>query len=445
MVSLQLRLGVASNGLTRSAGVTVSANSQVIEYLDIYATGSGIDVAGYDNVTIRYCRIWYNINAGASAVYGIVADGADNLTIQNCEVINAGAPQRGPLSSTSQSCIRVNAGGGLTVSNVTVRSGSTGLLMIGVNGTSISNFESHDMRGPYPRGMAMQYASCTGTHTATDLSDESIPGTSKNEDSFSVFNTPNVTMSRVKVPIGTDATSGRGVVFEQAGTQNCSLNDAEFIWMYNGAAAYGLGCDTVSFTNIKTKGWNRFSVYGWAGSSGKTPTGYPPLTFSADVVTSGTFNASWYDRGYTPTDNWNLSTFGVGVSSSLTLTNWTPTLSVVRNAFPWRPTYFVPQMLLPVRIGSYWQPNPNTGATGLEGNTATAGTAVLCVLPGKYQYDPTGLAWQWYRGGAPISGETGINYVTVAGDGGKTITVQEVPSNSAGNGATQTAVGVLCA
>lgn len=113
--------------------------------------------------------------------------------------------------------------------------------------------------------------------------------------------------------------------------------------------------------------------------------------------------------------------------------NWDERVFVVRNSFPWRPSDRRPVLLLPARIGSYWLRNPNTGADGLYGNQLVPG-AILAVLPGTYLHDPTSLAWQWYRNGVPIPGETGMNYLVTEADLGATLNVVESPANAAGAG-----------
>lgn len=421
---------VPDYNLEPSGAVTVSSNNQVIENLWIKASGIAINVGSYSGVTIRNCLIWHNMAGGTGDAQGIVTNGANNLTIEDTEIINYGAPLIGPNPSANKSNIRIVNGSNLTVTRVTTRGGSNGLHISGLNGSTINFFESHDLRGPFPRGMAIQWAGCTGTHLAQDLSDETIPGISNSEDSFSVYNTPNVTMRRIKVPMGTDGTAGRGVVYEQAQTTNCFLEDVELEWMYNGAALFGLGCNDVHFTDIRTKGWNRYSVRGWAGSSGKTPTGFPPLTYAADVTSetspNGTFEGKYYARGYSDTDTWNLKTIGANVTETIVEENWTPTLSVIRNSFSWRPTDLVPSVLVHPRIGSYW-------LDGVVSNTPVAGTTVLSLLPGKYRHDPTSRTWQWKKNGTNISGATGISYVTVSGDANSLITCEETVTNSAGS------------
>lgn len=423
-------------GLVWPGPLTIDHNGQVVEDGIYDAPGTAISGGAYDNVTVRRCLINYNGSAGASDAHGIVTSGADDWLIEDCEVINAGAPRRGASQTTGKSAIRYDGGGGLTARRLTLRRGSTNLYILNSAGSSVSFIESHDTRGPAPRGEAVKWASCTGTHTGWDISDESIPGTSNTEDHVSIFKTPKVDVRRVKIPIGSDRTAARGLVIEGSESTDCSVDGLEMDWSFNGCAAVGETYvepgskpDRAVLDNIKIKGWQRYSVHGWAGSSEKTPTGYPPLTFGMDIANSGTFNAKYWARGYSDTDTWNLKTMVGSVTEAISAEDWTPSLSVVRNELPWRSTSGVPSVDLEPRIGSYW-------LDGVVGSALIAGTSVLGILPGRYFNDPTYRTWQWRKNGTPIAGATGLCYVTVSGDAGSVIDCAETPYNANGAGET---------
>ena len=422
--ALSPRAALAADGLTPSGPIRVTSSGAVVEGLDIAAEGTAIELRKLRDVTIRNCRIQHNLAGGSGTAHGIDAADADGLRIENCEIINAGAPSRGPLRSETQCNIRVAVGRDVAIKAVTVRRGSTGLYLTEVHDSSITALESHDIRGPFPRGMALQYANCSGAHTATDLSDESIPGTSHNEDSFSVFNSPNVTLKRVLVPMMSDAKSGRGLVIEQFGSVDCVLEQAEFGWLFNGTI--GLHGRRLRAVGTKTRGWNRYSVRGFAGSS--LGNRHPPamLAFFSPIPSLQVDHQYWQ----TAPSNFIHNPDGNSGIHNLEV-DWRPTLQVVRNAFSWRPTHLVPELVLPVRIGSYWQPNPNTGEDGLYGNSIAPG-AILAALPGTYRHDPTSLHWQWYRNGAPIPGAIGMNYLVIPEDMGSEIVVAERALNRAG-------------
>lgn len=425
---------VAALNMEKVGAITVSANDQTIRDKVIVAGGSGVlNSGGYSGLTLERCLVLFNGDGGTAEACGVKTVGASGVTIRDCEFINIGAPDRGALPSANKQCVLISGGSNATISRVTTRRGADGVRLVGVNTSNVDHLENHDTRGPAPRGMAYQNASGTGTHTAYDMSCELIPGVSHSEDSFSIFKTPSVDARRIKIPIGTVGPSGRGFVIEGGESDNCSVDEAEFLWMYNGVLAAGatFGEDGVypdgfSLSGIRTKHWNKYGPRGPAGSSAGTPTGYPPASFSMQAAIAGTYGIKYWDRGYTTTDTWNLSSAALNVTGSMTAEDWTEQLSVVRNALPWRSRRSPPSRDLDPSIGSYW----------LDGEFATAleDGAVLGLLPGRYKHDPTSRAWQWLRDGTPISGATGMNYsINWASDDGHRISCRETVANAAGS------------
>ncbi len=416
----------ASDALVPSGPIRITRSGTILEGLDILADGPGIVVEGLSDITIRNCRVSHRTGGGEEA-FGILATKVAGLTIDNCEVMNIGAPPRGPLASTQATNIMIRQSRDVTLRGVTVRRGSTGTYLQQVHNSRIERFESHDIRGPYPRGAALQIAEGSGTHVAEDLSDESIPGTSHNEDSFNVYNTPNVTIRRLAVPMMSDAKSGRGIVIEQFGSVDCLLEQAEFGWLFNGSI--GLHGRRLQAIKTRTRGWNRYSVRGFSGSSLDNKNPPAMLAFFSPIPSLKVDHLYWQTAStnliYNPDGNSGIRNREM---------EWEPQLRVIRNAHPWRPMDHVPEAVLPVRIGSYWQPNPNTGEDGPYGNTIVPG-AILAALPGTYLHDPTDHAWQWYRNGESIPGATGLNYTVTRRDMGAEIVVVELPSNAAGAGA----------
>lgn len=414
----------ASDGLVPSGPIRVTRSGTVLEGLDIRADRTAIHLERVGQVTIRNCRILHNAEGGKREACGILANKVDGLTIEGCEIVNIGAPTRGPLPSSRQWNILVTQSRDLTMKSVTVRRGSTGAYLQNVHNSHVEGFESHDMRGPFPRGAALQWAGCTGRHVAVDLSDESIPGTSNNEDSFNVFDTPNLSMSRVVVPIMSDSPTGRGLVVEHQRSVDCHIDQAELGWLFNGS--FSLNGSRLRVSGARTRGWNRYSVRGFPGSSlgGKNP---PAMIAFGGIIRALEVDHQYWDAApsnlvYNPEGNRGIRNRAI---------DWSPRLSVVRNRFPWRSSNRVPDPDLPVRIGSWWQPNPNTGEPGVYGNRLVPGS-VLAVLPGRYWYDPTDLEWQWYRDSRPIAGATGMNYVVTPADMGSEIVVTELARNRAG-------------
>lgn len=439
-IGVQFQLSAASP-LIPSGPVTITANGQTVSNLDIVANCTGIDVGGFDNVTIRYVRITKNVSCGTSDAFGITTLGADNLTLEYVEVIDAGAPPRGAQPSTNKQCVRIANGANFVASNITVYDCSSGITMSVVNNTTLDSIECHNMRGPYPRGQCVQWNQGTGVHALTNASDEAIPGTAWNEDSFNVYATPNITIDTVTIPMGSDGQSGRGVVVEQFGSFNVLVNNVEAFWTYNGVYGGFEVTPTITFTNMRVSGYQLYGSRGIAGSSnlGATLPAQVVTGAGVDFVTATVVSGIYQKLPSVSPDGvillpgdyniwYNQTNQGTG---SVTASSWTPTISVIRNDFPWRDFSAPPKIELPVRIGSYW-------LDGVFGTSLVNG-AVLGVLPGVYSNDPTSYAWQWTKNGTPVSGATEISFPLSGMVSNDNICVQEVASNAAGSAATATA------
>ncbi len=437
---LVARAAPALSGLLTPSGAVTLTNGQTVSGLVIYASGTAITGSGVDNVTIRNCLIFYNQGYNAGEARGIKLTNCDNVLIEDVEGKNVGAPHRGALSSTSQNCIYLENCASPTINRVTTRQGSTGISLVSCSDTTITFHENHDSRGPYPRGQAIQWNSCTGTHTATNVSDESIPGTSWNEDSYNIYATPNVTISGIFIPMQSDGLSGRGLVLEQVSTTNCLVTGLEALYTFNGLAG-GFECGTGNEIQGKAKYYDRYSARALPGSSNSgntlpalavtgynpTPGQYTDLDFLFYGIPARAPNGTTMDAGkrntwYNPTDIGGIAQ-GTG---TVTEQDWTVTRAPVRNVFPWRSVTEKPRPDLQPRLNSYW----------LDGRIATAiipGTSILVALPGRYHHDPTSRVWQWYKDGSPISGKTGIDYDVASGDALSLIQWSEEAANDNGS------------
>lgn len=425
--------------MDQSGPITLSSNGQVVSNKIIFADTNAIVGTGLSDIVIEDCLIYHNRSRSSSEARGIKLTNCVRPIIRRCEIINAGAPDRGPLLSVSQANVYVEGGSDLAVTDVTTRRGSTGIQMAGLNNSTIVNLENHDARGPYPRGQAIQWNTCTGTHNATNISDESIPGTSWNEDSFNVYKTPNVHINGVFIPMQSDGLSGRGFVLEIESTTNCLIENAELLYTFNGAGGgFQVGLGNV-YDNIKVKGYNRYSVRALPGSSnqGNTLPALCVTAFNPLPVTHTTVdfiyygiparapNGTAYNTG--KLNSWyNPSVSGVPQGAgTVTEQDWSVSRSPVRNSFAWRPSA-APSYDLPPRIGSYW-------LDGRIGTTIIPGTSILGLLPGRYANDPTSRTFQWRKGGVNISGATGIDYDVAVGDSGSNIDCVETVTNASGS------------
>jgi hypothetical protein len=235
--------------LTHSTtAIHTSYDGQVVENLDLHvASGDAITVTN-DNVTIRNCRIYHE---GGD---GIFLNGASNVTIENCEIINLFPPAaNGPETSPLINNIFAYASPRLTVDHVTVRDGSSGMYLLESPGATISNVEGYNFRGPMPRGQFVQFDK-SGNSSLTNFYVYHDPAHSHPADNVSVYYSPDVTISNGLID-GNNSTDGVGVMFEgNSGGGKVSHVDA--VHMGNGAfSSYSPNVTfdyTRSFDNIAT-------------------------------------------------------------------------------------------------------------------------------------------------------------------------------------------------
>lgn len=235
--------------LTRHDGTLYANSGDVIENLDIYADGVGIELEDDDNVTIRNVRIHYN---GASeGGFGIDAVDADGLTIEGVELINAGAPESGPTSEGEELGIGLYNSPGAQVSRATVHDASTGIYLQDSPNAVLEGIEGYNMRGPFPGGQLVQFnrsgdSSLDTFYVYNDLE------TSWTEDNIHVGEgSDGVTITNGLID-GNNSPSGVGVMLE--GAQNTTVRNVDTVHMGNGAftdiGSNNLFDDVRSFDNF---------------------------------------------------------------------------------------------------------------------------------------------------------------------------------------------------
>src|SRR5262249_641307 len=125
-------------------------DGQIIENLDLYVDHGDAVTITNDNVILRNCRIHY------ADGNGVPASGANPDTIANCEIIDT-LPHSGTNQGKKESDnILVQNSPNLSVHNVTVRDGSTGMYLVDSPGANISHVDGYDFHGPFPRGQFVQ-------------------------------------------------------------------------------------------------------------------------------------------------------------------------------------------------------------------------------------------------------------------------------------------------
>jgi hypothetical protein len=237
-----------SVNLTHSTtAIHSSYDGQVIENLDLYIDHGDAVTITNDNVTLRNCRIHYADGTG------VQVSGANHVTIENCEIIDT-SPPSGDLQGTSENNnINVESSPNLTVHNVTLRDGSTGIYLLNSPDANISHVDGYDFHGPFPRGQFVQFDK-SGDSTLTDFYVVDHAATSSPEDNVSVYASPNTTISNGVID-GNNSETGVAVMFENGSTGG-RVDNVDAIHQADGAfssyASNVIFNDTRSFDNIAT-------------------------------------------------------------------------------------------------------------------------------------------------------------------------------------------------
>jgi len=274
----------------RTSAIKTSHAGQVIENLDLYVeSGNAIQVS-HDNVIIRNCRIHHKTGDGIQVM------DAKNVTIENCEIINADPPE-GLKPETSENIrnVYVYNSSGLKVENVTLRDGSTGILLDRSPGAVINHIDGYNFRGPFPRGQLVQFGSSPGGRLA-DFYVYNDPKNSWVEDNVSVYHSKNVRIENGVID-GNNSVTGVGVMFEGE-SQGGYVKNVDAIHQGNGGfASYS---DEVVFENVRT--FDSFNI-----DQGRGKPSSNGLQFG--IVGSGVkFLRSTYTRPGNPNNiGWDIS------------------------------------------------------------------------------------------------------------------------------------------
>lgn len=419
-------------------------------------SANAIDLSNWSGtVEIVNCRVRFNYGGTSANGIGIYAPAnVTGISIRHVHLQNKGYPAVGVAGNSAQVGIRIHGAQSVLVEDVTTEDCATGVYITSSSNIVVRRTENHRSRGAYPRGAGVQIATCV-TSLVEDSSDEPLPGISWTEDSFSNYDTSDALWRRLVVPMMSDSTSGRGIVVEGSKSVNVAVSDCELFGVYDGAFTGGLGAVNPSFHDMRIAEWNSFSHRGYggstvggvalpaaivAGSASMTCkaiySGLPGVNPKGQVVTSPSSKNVLYNPGGAAV----TVDLVVGSGADIVAQEWAKQIKVRRNSFRWRnPREKLSARVAP-RIGSYWLPNPTTGADGLMANSLVSG-AIVAALPGWYRGDPTGRWWGWYLDDN-YTGE-GRNFIIPAGSSGKTLTMEEAVWNEAGDVISTTTAGIL--
>jgi hypothetical protein len=247
-VALTVNASSCNIAYTASGPIVVQSDNQVISHLNITTTSApGIDTNRHNGVQIKDVVIHHS---GLNNP-GINVNGGSNVTISNADILNTGAPASGPNPSSNMNNIACNNSPNLTVNNVRLTSGSNGIYLVGCDGSNLSFIEGHDQRGPFPRGMIVQWNS-SNNGSLTDFSNVTDVNNSWTEDNINVYNSTGITIARGLVD-GNNSPTGNGFTNDWM-SGNVTVTDVDAVHQGNGCfSIYGGGGHDVTFTNVRCR------------------------------------------------------------------------------------------------------------------------------------------------------------------------------------------------
>jgi len=220
--------------------IKTTHDGQVIEQLDIYSGGTGIEVL-HKNVIIRNVRVHHEDGDG------IRATGANNLLIQNVEVINTDPPLGQRPEEAEYNNIELVNSPDVTIKNVTVREGSTGIYLVQSPRAEIDYVDGYDFHGPFPRGQFVQFNQ-SPDGSLTNFYTKSVGAESHVEDNVSVYASARTRIENGVVD-GNSSRTGVGVMVED-GSPGTVVKNVDVIHQGNGGfSAY---TDNVTFIDVRT-------------------------------------------------------------------------------------------------------------------------------------------------------------------------------------------------
>ena len=227
-----------------SGPVTATRNNQVIRGLNITSTnGPGITVAGFSGVVIDHVTIHHDGGPG------IAISSAPALSIRNADIVFDGAPPAGANPSAADNNIDCLNSPGLSVRNVRLTRGSSGIYLNRCAGATLSFIEGHDQRGPFPRGQLVQWDNADHG-TLSDFSDENSLAESWTEDNVNVYQSQYVTIRNGLVDTN-NSPSGDGVIADNL-SGHVLVQNVDAVHQGNGCfGIYGGGEHDVTFTHTR--------------------------------------------------------------------------------------------------------------------------------------------------------------------------------------------------
>lgn len=230
-----------------SGPIVVQSDNQVISNLNITTTsGPGIDTNRHSGVQIKNVTIHHS---GRNP--GISVNGGTGVTITGADIVNDGAPASGANPSADMNNIACSSSSNLTVNNVKLTRGSNGIYLENCSGSKLSFIEGHDQRGPFPRGMIVQWNG-SNNGSLTDFSNVTDVSKSWPEDNINIYNSTGITIARGLLD-GNNSPTGNGFTNDW-NSGNVTVTDVDAVHMGNGCfGIYGGGGHDVTLTNVRCR------------------------------------------------------------------------------------------------------------------------------------------------------------------------------------------------
>ena len=249
--------------LTDSGPVVANANDQVIENLRISAglAATAVSIGAFTGVQIRNCAIRHETGRGIYA-----SGGAHSLSIDHVTVLCIGAPASGANANTNMHNIEVVNSTSVSITNVSLRDGSSNMYIVSGNNINISNANGYNARGPEPRGQFVQFNQCTNT-TLRDFYSFNDFDISFTEDNVNYYHGDNHICERGCVD-GNNSPTGVGYICD--GSDNALPASTTVSFSACDAIHQGDGCFTVYgaygvvLTDCRTKDGHNTGVGGRA-------------------------------------------------------------------------------------------------------------------------------------------------------------------------------------
>lgn len=216
--------------LTPSGPVTVTSSGQVVQNLDITATGTGngVRVNGFSDVVVRNCRVRHATGRG------IYATSAARLLVEDVDIRCTSAPAAGQNPNSNMNNIELASTSDAIIRRVRLRDGSSGIYAVSSHRVRFSFIEGYNHRGPFPRGQVVQFNQCTSP-VLEDFSCVNQGNVAWTEDNVNCYGctTPAVRRGFIR---GNNSPSGQGVIVENtAGGSGGIIEDVDVVYWGNGA------------------------------------------------------------------------------------------------------------------------------------------------------------------------------------------------------------------